>query len=387
MELFVETKELPDNAFGPLRETKTKIIYYIILISLVVSSIVLIYLMIISLNSSLSPNFNYIMNETSFDFISVSGLIYIILYFSLIASLILLEISPVVLFTSISYKRTGYIYFALESIYELLLLIGMDLLAVVLPRIGSFLGIILFLIIIILIPILIIEKNKVIKKPLISDRLAFRLVYDTADIIQKQAQNIAEFEDAYSLRPIFDNMKESLSDIEDKNEITLLLHNFTKFLLINGDLIALDFEDKKIKLYLRTTFFAGKYFFKFRSRLKKLMQVIKKDNLTCVTIDLESLDISIRLNSLDYERLENATYLKLGEHVLQQFKIAISEFKEKNYSKSYEALNPKITGYRSRNKPNKKKRPENDIKIPKKMQKILISLNKRLIAKHKSKEV
>ena len=387
MELFVETKELPDNAFGPLRETKTKIIYYIILISLVVSSIVLIYLMIISLNSSLSPNFNYIMNETSFDFISVSGLIYIILYFSLIASLILLEISPVVLFTSISYKRTGYIYFALESIYELLLLIGMDLLAVVLPRIGSFLGIILFLIIIILIPILIIEKNKVIKKPLISDRLAFRLVYDTADIIQKQAQNIAEFEDGYSLRPIFDNLKESLSDIEDKNEITLLLHNFTKFLLINGDLIALDFEDKKIKLYLRTTFFAGKHFFKFRSRLKKLMQVIKKDNLTCVTIDLESLDISIRLNSLDYERLENATYLKLGEHVLQQLKIAISEFKEKNYSKSYEALNPKITGYRSRNKPNKKKRPENDIKIPKKMQKILISLNKRLIAKHKSKEV
>ena len=352
MESNADSGEITNNISLPFRETKTKIIYNIILAFLVLSIAVFISIFIFYFNQFLAENnyFRIHINNNSLQ--SIVFAIIILLLFILLPALLLIEFFPLLLATLVSYKRTGYFPFALESIIELQFLAILDILIIV-HRIGPFSTNNLAL----LIPVLLALEYKIIKKPLISGwsfiETSRNIVFDNSDIIYKQSQNIAEFEDGYSLRPIFDNLKESLSDIEDKNEITLLLHNFTKFFLINGDLIAFDFEDQKIKLFLRTTFLDRRDILKVRSQLKKLIAVVKKDDLTCITIDLESLEINLRLNPFDYKRLENRTYAKVTEYILRQFKVAISEFKDKNYLKSYEALNPQIQKYGSKIKARK----------------------------------
>ena len=106
---------------------------------------------------------------------------------------------------------------------------------------------------------------------------------------------IDKFEDGYSSRPVFDNISDVFNLIT-KESIKSILQEFALFLSINGDLIGYDTNDHKITLYLRTKFISKIQIFSFLKFFKNINQLIKKEGLTSITIDLDSLDMNFKIN-------------------------------------------------------------------------------------------
>ena len=244
-----------------------------------------------------------------------------------------------VIMTSISYKRTKYIGFLYESLIEIQILI-FPLLAIFLYAYYNqdLFFELLFLLLISL-------EYKFVKKPLIYglkyQTWPFDTNNDSRDIVSHQSVFINNFEDGYSSRPVTENIKDILSNAPNSN-IKKNLEDFANFLAINGDLINYSIDDKKLRMYLRTRFIQKTQIFNPILMIKKFNQFINKEELTSVIIDLESVEISFKLNKYDYGIMNNISYYQLSERILQQFKKSIKNFLAEKYQDSYEEVNPDV---------------------------------------------
>ena len=151
---------------------------------------------------------------------------------------------------------------------------------------------------------------------------------------------IDEFKDGYSKRPVFID----ISDIKEINSDELMfktnLEQYAKFLASNGDLIAYSRDETTVKLHLRSTLIQSMKIFKIISQFKKTLQIIKKKDLTTISINFKENEMSFHLNKEDYELLGNLTYEKISLRVLEQFKTSIKEYLAGNYDIALATVNP-----------------------------------------------
>lgn len=254
-----------------------------------------------------------------------------------LASFFIVPQIAIVLTTFITYKRTKYIGFFYEGLFGSILLVGVFLLIFLLHGQQSYVLLIqLACLSFILLPLI----SKLISKPLIHNSYQNINLEETSDIVVKQSLFINEFEDGYTTRQVFKDIREFIDKQGDFALIRNKVEKFAQFLSINGDLIGYDKNDNKLTMYLRTTliqmFDLEDPFVLF----KKIRQIIKKENLTSVTLDLNTWEMNFRLNKYDYDLYGNISYFQLSERILEQFSSALAEFIQDNYVKSYEIINP-----------------------------------------------
>ena len=83
-----------------------------------------------------------------------------------------------------------------------------------------------------------------------------------------------------------------------------------------GELLAYEIKENKLLLFLRTSFLRRSELTQITLFYKKVFQVIRKKNLSIVTIDLNINQINIKLNKLDYDTLDNVTYTLFAQWML-----------------------------------------------------------------------
>ena len=152
---------------------------------------------------------------------------------------------------------------------------------------------------------------------------------------------VYDFQDGYSMRPIFDTLTDIFDCSYDKKEFTSIFSSFSRFIAINGDLISFDIHEHMVKLYIRTSIIQKTSLLNFFLQFKYLKNIIRKEDLTCISFDLDTMEISFKLNHIDYKKLDNVTFNKLGYQIINRFKAGIKEFLDQNYETVYEAINPK----------------------------------------------
>ena len=241
--------------------------------------------------------------------------------------------------TYITYKRTHYKGFLAETIFLIenfsitiltFFIAFSQIGGIFLPLCGAFYVFVL--------P----WQFKKLKKPLIHDSFKKIDSKNNPDILVKQSLYINSFKDGYSSRPLFENASIIADVSENKEQLIKQLEAFAKFLCLQGDLIGYDITDNILQMYLRTTLIQKFRLFDFYAMFKRVRQIIKKDKLTAVSLNLNTLEMSFRLNKYDYEIYGNITYLELSERIIKQFIDAIREFRKENYDKAYEIINPPL---------------------------------------------
>ncbi len=262
----------------------------------------------------------------------------ILLIYPIVLSLFFIIPQIAIIYTTLlTYKRTTYTGFMYEGLFGSLLLFS--ILMFILLYNGQQLS--LFVLIFASITLMILPLgSKFIKKPLIHSSYQNINLDESSDIVVKQSLFINEFKDGFTTRPVFKDIKEIINKIGNDSSIKEKIEKFAQFLSINGDLIGYDIADNKLKMYLRTTLIQR---FDFEDPLilfKKIKQIIKKENLTSVNLDLNTWEMNFKLNKHDYDLYNNISYYKLSERILEQFSNAITEFLNENYMKSYEIINP-----------------------------------------------
>lgn len=253
----------------------------------------------------------------------------------------LLVIIPIIIVTFVSYKRTTYIGFLIEFFITAQLLI-LPALTIILLLNGQVLYA-MFTFFLIFIGKL---EYKFVKKPLIWGINLFgyekNVFSGGSDIVAKQSLYVDEFKDGYSNRPMFTNINEILNNSSNEQQIITDLEYFAKFLGSNGDIIGYSINERVMKLYLRTTLIQAVNFYLIKSQIKRAIQIIKKEDLTSITINFTEGEMNLYLNREDYEFLGELTYQKLSRRILDQFKISLGEFFDNNYDKALKAINPPI---------------------------------------------
>lgn len=271
--------------------------------------------------------------------ITLVVLIYLYQFFGFILSFII---------TSIVFKRTRYSGFLFELFIEFEIIFFQFFLIyfILIDPLNA----LILVILVSLVPLqyLLLKKPLIWDKPntkrhryLISNLTSQDLPYKS-DILLRQYSFIDEYEDGYSFRPTF----EDISDIFRSNQNINFLQNqivrYARFLAINGDLVGYDYDNFKVELFLRTAFIQRHEIARPIKFLKKFFKVLRKRNLTTVTINLESRELNVKLNEYDYDYLNDVTYHLLVERILKQFKESLKNFLEDDYVKSYESIYPTV---------------------------------------------
>ena len=305
------------------------IIIFVIFIITVVLFLVTLSLIFLLLSGNQMQDYMQIYYVVMISFIALA----LIFYFSLIA--------PLTIVTYVSYRRTSYRGFLYESTITAQFLL-IPVLAIILNVIGQ-----IYLSFLTWILIFVIKfEYKFVKKPLIWGNKFFgyekNVFSDGTDIISKQSLYINEFRDGYSTRPMFINIKEILDKKSNEQEITTELENYANLLGSKGDIIGFTTNEMLMKLYLRTTLIQTMKVYLIKSQFKKAIQIIKKDDLTSITINFKEGEMNLYLNREDYEFLGDLTYQKLSRRILEQFKISLREFFNYNYENALKAINPPI---------------------------------------------
>ena len=250
-----------------------------------------------------------------------------------------LEFTPLSLIPLISYKHTNYTGFLYESLIELQFII----IIYIIIFIQLFVPIPIYIIVTI-IPFFIAIGYKFLKKPVIQGWIVHNTnEFDRSgvlDIVENQTLHVNDFQDGYSSRPVFDTFNDIFDNSYSKQEITSILSSFAKFIAINGDLISFDIQEQMIKLYFRTALIHRNNLLNFFLQFKYLRSIYQKKDLTCITFNLDSMEISFKLNENDYEKLTYVTFNKLANIIVDRFKAGITQFLNKNYASVYVIINP-----------------------------------------------
>ena len=243
--------------------------------------------------------------------------------------------------TIIIYNKTKYIFFIVEGLTHLFSGIVILLVFVIMVKIQSFMA---------YLPLFLTIPNAtyiLMKKPLIWDtpynrKNNFFLYSSRQDILLRQSSFINQFQDGYTSRPYIFDFSDIFKTLDSTEVIKRNLIYFAKFLSVNGDLIGYSNENRKINLYLRTAFIQKTDILNPIALFIKILHVIKAKDISTITFDLESQEISFKLNKSDYSRLNDITYHQFVERILKQIKFGFEKFCEGKYVDSYEEIMPSI---------------------------------------------
>ena len=257
--------------------------------------------------------------------------------------LLFIEISGaflMIFITFIVYKRTNYVNFLLEGINYLLMTVIILFLIYEYFHMNTTVVLYVF----ILEFILIIHYSS-LKKPLIWDTPYHRKILnfnniEKSDIIFRQSLFINQFEDGYSSRPIFKDFSGLYSSNINLDTIERKSLLFAKFLSRNGDLIGYQQKNTKLYLYLRSSLMKRTDIYNPIGFFKKFIQIVYLRNLSTITFDFDSKEISFKLAESDYNRLDNLTYYSFVDLVLTKFKNSFEKFLTNNYIESYREIMP-----------------------------------------------
>ena len=288
------------------------IIYYIILE----------YILIKFFNFSFSESIYF-----GFTLLILSPIIYLIINDSLL-----------IIITLLSYKRTNYSGFIYETIVDLEVILVCTLFIYALLYLKDY-----FLIIGISSAFLVRFSYFFLEKPLAWTKSSYSNTIDfKSDILFKQSLEINDFQDGFSSRPLFEDLSLDFNENNQESNDIRFLVNYAHFLSQKGDLLAYEIKENKLLLFLRTSFLRRSELTQITLFYKKVFQVIRKKNLSIVTIDLNINQINIKLNKLDYDTLDNVTYTLFAQRMLKQFKQSLKEYLKGNYAESYNVIDPII---------------------------------------------
>ena len=312
------------------KKSRTKDIYVLFIFSLPL--LVLLSVLLLSVIIAFIFQINItIIAQRIYDF--EDSIFYYLLY-----SIIYFPITALIIVTYVSYRRTHYKGFLIESLVEMQTLIALFFIITLLnfQKGGIFLPIII-LISFIVIPTI---GHSYINRPLIFESFKDTKNLSKSDIIVKQSLFVNEFQNGYTSRPVFEDLSKIISEVGDVEILKKKIKEFVFSLASHGDLLGYDFTENKIILYLRTTLIQRLELRDPFKLFKKMNQILKKKNLTMITIDTNNWEINFKLNKYDYDIYDNITYKNLSERVLSQFITSITEYVKGNFIESYESINP-----------------------------------------------
>ena len=266
--------------------------------------------------------------------------LYILTFILVLGSVIIIGNILAFIVTIIIYKRTKYRSFLIEGISHLFTGIVIVIAFVIMFKIQSFMS---------YAPLVIILPNFtyiLIKKPLIWDNYYNRnnpYNYRTKeDIIFRQSTFINQFQDGYTSRPYFLSFSEVFTNLGSTDIIERKLLNYAKFLSVNGDLIGYNKDKNKINFYLRTALIQKIDILNPITLFNKILHIILANNVSTISFDLESKEISFKLSKSDYSRLNDITYHQFVKRILKQIKIGFEKFCEGKFIDSYEEIMPPV---------------------------------------------
>lgn len=291
--------------------------------------------------------FYYLLEIKNQIYFVFNWLILIAFIFIFIYILYILEITPLILIPLISYKRTNYTGFLYETLIELqsIFIFYVVIFIQMIIHLPMYISISLLEFSIAIVLFLIVLSYKFLKKPIIQG-LAFTSSNGITrtgvlDIVENQSLNVHDFQDGYSSRPLFDSLVDIFDDSYSKDEILSILSSFGKFIAINGDLISFDIQDHMVRLFFRTSLVQKTSLLNSLLQLTYLKNIFYKQNLTCIMFNLDTMEISFKLNKADYKKLDKVTFNMLATKIIARFKAGLKQFLNKNYGSVYVIINPK----------------------------------------------
>ena len=118
------------------------------------------------------------------------------------------------------------------------------------------------------------------------------------------------------------------------------IKNYVRFLSHIGELIGWEVDETTAVLYPRVLMSLPNLPFGIRSLYQLLIRVYTKKDLTAVTINFATEEVSLHINRDDYNELGDVTYHILGEQILERTKQSIVAFMQKDLCSSYSVLFP-----------------------------------------------
>lgn len=186
--------------------------------------------------------------------------------------------------------------------------------------------------------------QKLVSKPIIIYNLKYQSNYSKTDILLKKTVNLQEFEDGFSLRPIFIPISHLDFGFESLSDFRLRIRDYARFLLKHGELLNYKEDDQIINFYLRTSIStSGRWFFNAWYYFKKFRAIYKNEDLTTITIlfkQKRNPELSMKVIDDNYNKLQDVTYHLLVEGILKDFKYSMIAFFNSDYSQALFKMNP-----------------------------------------------
>ena len=166
----------------------------------------------------------------------------------------------------------------------------------------------------------------------------------SSTILSQQALHITDLQDGYSRRPFFvsfQKISDYCSSMEDYNT---KMEKYARFLVEKSECIGWDIKDEEVVLYPRVLLGHTDFGMGIKYLWELWLRIYRKQDLTAISIDYKTKEISLSVAKEDYEWLGNVTYHLLGQQILIHFKQSIIAFLENDLEKAYSSLFPIRTG-------------------------------------------
>jgi len=157
-------------------------------------------------------------------------------------------------------------------------------------------------------------------------------------ILTQHSLSIEEEEDGYSQRPFFLKFSEIIQFCPTLEEFKEKIKDYASFLTERSELVGWDFENNVIKLFPRVLIGKLDLGLGITYLWGILIKMIRKVELTYVSINYDIKEISLRINRDDYNLLHEVTFHLLGQSLLIKFKQSIIEFLNNDPEKAYSIL-------------------------------------------------
>jgi hypothetical protein len=181
-------------------------------------------------------------------------------------------------------------------------------------------------------PIFLVKRNK--------DSIYFPF---SSTLIEEQAKKVREFNDGFSERPVFINFKNQRGIFESKLEFQSVMKKYIKFLSKNGELINYVDKEDTFVIYPRFLVLNMISFWNFIENYKTLLKILRKKNISSISIQWPELEMSISINRDEYKKLDNKTYFVLCQTIATNIENSILLFKSGKYEDSFEIISPSFT--------------------------------------------
>ena len=162
----------------------------------------------------------------------------------------------------------------------------------------------------------------------------------SSTILSQQALHIADLQDGYSRRPFFASFQEISEYFSSMEDYNAKMEKYAHFLVEKSELIGWDIKDEEIVLYPRVLLGLTDFGMGIKYLWELWLRVYRKKDLTSITIDYKTQEISLTIAREDYEWLGNVTYHLLGQQILIHFKQSIIAFLDNDLDKAYSSLFP-----------------------------------------------